>query len=101
MAKETVVLIVEDAANREKLTFSSWEEARNHIRMVILGQIVEELAELVLQDDPAQWKDEIWELRDIAKSINYPRIKDDLVWALEQWTDYTDKAPHYTTIEIL
>jgi len=101
MAKEKVTLIIQDATDRAKVNFSSWEEAHNHIRMVILGQIVDELVELASQDDPSQWKEEIEELKDIAHAINYPGRNRDLQDAVDQWNDYTDHAPHYTTIEIV
>lgn len=74
MAKrEKVTLVMQDAANRSKLTFGSWEEAHNHIRMVILYQIVDELAELALQDDPSQFKRTVEDLREIAGDINHPK----------------------------
>lgn len=102
MAKtEKVVLVVEDAANRSKLTFDSWDEARNHIRMVILGQIVDEIAELALQDDPSPFKVNIEDLREIAHDINYPRDKEALKDAVSSWNDYTDHATGFTTIEII
>jgi hypothetical protein len=102
MAKKTpVVLIIADPANRSKLTFGSWEEAHEHIRTVILGQIIDELVELALQDDPSQLKKEIEDLRDIAHSVNYPRDEEELKDAVSQWNDYTDHATGFTTVEIL
>jgi hypothetical protein len=101
MTKEKVVLIIEDAANRSKLTFDSWDEARNHIRMVILGQIVDEIAELALQDDPSLFKVDIEDLREIAHDINYPRDKEALQDAVAAWNDYTNHSTGFTTIEII
>jgi hypothetical protein len=101
MAKrEKIVLVMQDAANRSKLTFGSWEEAQNHIRMVILGQIVDELAELALQDDPSQFKRTVEDLREIAGDINHPKNEDWLKDAVEAWNDYTHHATGFTTIEI-
>lgn len=102
MAKsEKITLVIQDAANRSKLTFDSWDEARNHIRMVILGQIIDEIAELALQDDPSKYADSIKELQEIAQEVNYPRDEEALRDAVSAWDDYTDHAVSFTTIEII
>lgn len=97
MPKEQIVLTVEDSLDKAVLKFSSWEEAHNHIRMVILGGIIDELYELAGQDNPAEFKAKIEELRDIAKSINYPKDLEELKWAVEQWKEFGHGG---TTIEI-
>lgn len=102
MAKaDQIVLLIEDAANRSTLRFGTWAEAHNHIRQVIMGQIVDELYELALQENPAQWKDAIDELKDLAHSINYPKDEAELRDAVAQWAEYAGEGSSYATIEIL
>ncbi len=103
MAKEKIILAVRDTSTGEesRLRFSSLDEAVDHARMVILGQIVDELYELALQDNPSEFKEEIETLREIAEDVNRPRDLEQLRGALEAWHEYTDDRPHNTVIEIL
>lgn len=103
MAKEKIILEVRDTSTGEKsrLRFSSFDEAVDHARMVILGQVVDELYELALQDDPKEFKTEIETLREIAQDVNHPRDLEQLGYALEAWLEYTDDRAHNTVIEIL
>lgn len=96
-----VHLIIRDKVNKSKLKFPNWHEAHDHIRQVILGQIVEQLAELALQDDPSEWVEEIQTLRDLAENINYPKSEEELEAAVEEWQEYADEGTDFVIIEIV
>lgn len=96
-----VHLIIRDKANKSKLKFPNWHEAHDHIRQIILGQIIEQLAQLALQDDPSEWVEEIQTLRDLAQSINYPRTEEDLQAAVEEWREYADEGTDFVIIEVV
>jgi hypothetical protein len=98
-----VVLVIEDTGSGEtaKLVFDSWQEAHEHVRQVILGQIIEELANIGLQDAPSEWKSEIEELMEIGKGVNYPRDEGELRAAAEEWKDYVSGHTGFTVVEVL
>lgn len=96
-----VHLIIRDRVNRSKLKFPSWHEAHDHIRQIILGQIVGRLADLALEDDPSEWVEEIETLRDLAENINYPKSEEELQAAVEEWQEYADESPEFVIIEIV
>lgn len=101
-----ITLTMRDTSTGEtgRIRFSSWTEASNHIRMVILGQIVGELYEIALNDKPEQFRkdieEQIEELKEIADLANHPRDEKELEYALSAWSDYVDEAPMHTVIEI-
>lgn len=100
MAAKQITLIVQDkAGSKTRQRFSNWAQANDYIRSVILGQIVDEIANLALQENPSEWKEQIEELQEIAHDINYPRNAEELKDAVERWTEYTDKATGFTWIE--
>lgn len=100
MADKPIILIVKDrAGNKTRQRFHGWPAANEYIRSVILGQIVDEIANHALQENPSAFKEEIEELQEIAHDINYPRNAEELKDAVERWTEYTDKATGFTWIE--
>jgi hypothetical protein len=98
-----VTLLVEDTSSgdRSKLSFPYWQDAHDHIRQVILGQIIEQLVELALQDDPSKFKEEIEQLKEIGHDVNYPRDLEALRYAVEQWKEFTDGHAGFVVVEIL
>ncbi len=100
---ERVMLLIEDTSSgdRAKLSFPYWQEAHEHVRQVILGQIIEQLVELALQDTPSDFREEIEQLKEIGHDVNYPRDLGALTQAVEAWKDFTDGHAGYVVVEIL
>lgn len=101
MAKDRVTLIVRDKVDESRMTYSSWSEAHDHIRTVVLGQIINELAELALQEDAEGKEELVEELKDIAKDINYPDSQSTLEGAVLRWGAYADNRTGFTIVEIV
>lgn len=79
-----VALIIKDRhAPDEKLKFKNFREAAEHARMVIIPQIGEELAQILEQGDPHEWRGLAEELLDLIPDLFGP--EDEVREAIEKW----------------
>lgn len=107
---KNVVLVIRDTSTGEKSTlrFKNWVEAGEHVRMVIMGQIVEELYEIALNaadikedEDRDELRATVDELKDIADLVNHPRNEAALRDGIERWEFFVEDSTMHTVIKVV